>query len=318
MIFINSSSFKHTAVSVLTCSFNPRRHYLQRVVDSLSAQSIGADNFEYIFVDNSSTQFPEIDFSSLPNQKRIQEAKPGKINALLTGLHECAGKLIVIVDDDNVLASNYLEEAWRVYERMPFLGVWGGQIFPEFEEAPAPELVPYIHLLTLHEFNKFEWTNRHTGRCVAGAGMCLRPEVAERFQRNVQENSLIRSLGRTGVAIPGVDDWETAMTACDIGLGMGRIPELKLTHLIPRRRVQKEYLLTLQENAAYAYQRYVTSRPELASLRYWKPSFFRRWIEFLREYRYDQITREFRRAYRRGLMRAERGRHPTRIRLPSR
>lgn len=291
-------------ISILTCSFNPKKEYLQRVVDAISTQTIAAHNYEYVQVDNASTCFPELDLSRIYNLKLIKESKPGKINALLSGLRVCTGKLIIIVDDDNVIISDYLKIALKIYDEMPFLGVWGGQIYPEYEEMPTPELLPYTHLLTLSKFDRLDWSNVHTAFSIAGAGMCLRREVANRFQINVAKNSLALSLSRTGELMPGVEDWETAMAACDLGLGMGRIPDLKLTHIIPRRRVQKKYLLTLQENSAYAYQRYVCSRPQLISQRHWHTSRLNQFIQHLRDYCTDQTTREFRRAYRRGLLRA--------------
>ena len=298
------SSCRDIEISVLTCTYNPRKEYLQKAINAISSQSVPQDSFEYVLVDNASTKFPEIDLASIKNLQHIREPELGKIHALISGFKCCRGKMIVIVDDDNVLAPNYLELAWKVYQEMPFLGVWGGQIFAEYEEPPASELAPYTHLLTLCEFNRLEWSNIHTSPAVAGAGMCVRREVVTRFQENLRKDSLVLSLGRTGIAMPGVDDWETSLTACDLGLGMGRIPALKLTHLIPCRRVERSYLLSLQENAAYAYQRYVCSRPELASQRHWYPPLWKRLLEFFWDYRFDTTTRMFRRAYRRGVKRA--------------
>jgi hypothetical protein len=43
------------------------------------------------------------------------------------------------------------------------------------------------------------------------------------------------------------EDLEICYVACKLGAGMGIFPQLKLTHLIPKERVSKEYLLKLYE-----------------------------------------------------------------------
>lgn len=43
-----------------------------------------------------------------------------------------------------------------------------------------------------------------------------------------------------------------AFTACDIGMGMGKFPSLRLAHLIPRQRVTDDYLIRLIEGIAYS------------------------------------------------------------------
>lgn len=291
-------------VSILTCTFNPRADYLQRVVDAVGSQTLETAQWEYIIVNNASSNFPSIDFSGITNFTIIQEDKPGKSNALLTGMRLCRGRMIVIVDDDNLLPPNYLVTAWKIYCEMPMLGVWGGQINPEFETQPSAELEAYLHLLTLYKVERAIWSNIHTNPVPAGAGMCLRKEVALKLQVNADTNGIFHSLGRTGIAMPGIDDWETAMAACDLGLGMGKFPSLELTHLIPSRRVEKAYLLTLQENAMFSYQTYVRTRPELHSQQIFAPSLFSRLINWFRDYKFPQTDRLFRRAARRGLRRA--------------
>jgi glycosyltransferase involved in cell wall biosynthesis len=291
-------------ISLLTCTFNPRKDYFQRVVDAISSQDHEINEWEYIVVDNASTDFPIIDFSKIFNFKKIHEPKIGKIHALQTGILACTGEMLIIVDDDNVLTADYTKKAWEVYQQMPFLGVWGGQIFPEYEVAPPKELLPWVHLLTLQEFDRVSWSNMHTGLGVAGAGMCLRKCVAEKFLQNIASDPVFFSLGRTGPTIPGVDDWEMALSACDIGLGLGKIPSLKLTHLIPHRRIDKGYLLSLQENAAYAYQSYVSHRKELQSLKHHKVGRLNRIVQFFDRLRMGVLDREFHDAFIRGVNRA--------------
>lgn len=291
-------------ISVLTCTRNPRAGLYQRVVDALAAQTLVGDAWEYVVVDNASTRFPEIDLQGFGRAQVVKEAKPGKIHALLAGLAVCKGEMIVIVDDDNVLAPGYLEVARRIFQGMPFLGAWGGSIVPEFEVQPDPRWARYTNLLTHYDVEKVSWSNSHLSPAPAGAGMCLRREVADRFIQNVEVGGALFEMGRTGAVMPGVDDWEMAMSACDLGLGMGKIPSLKLTHVIPKERVDLGYLLKLQENTAWAYQAYTNIRPELQSIRHCREGRWSRLARWCDELRMDPVERSFCRAFRRGVKRA--------------
>jgi len=295
-----------SVISVLTCTRNPHGEVYQRVVDALAAQTLSPNAWEYVVVDNASTQFPEIDLRGLSRSRLVKEPKPGKIHALLAGLAVCRGKMIVTVDDDNVLAPDYLEVAWRIFEEMQFLGVWGGSIIPEFEVQPDPRWRGYTNLLTHYDVEKVSWSNSHLSPAPAGAGMCLRREVVGRFEQNVKASTALFEMGRTGAAMPGVDDWEMAMSACDLGLGVGKFPSLRLTHVIPKERMELSYLLALQENTAWAYQIYTSLRPELQSIRHCREGRWSRIIRWCEEARMDRIERLFRRAFRRGVKRAAR------------
>jgi hypothetical protein len=55
-------------------------------------------------------------------------------------MKESSGELAVFVDDDNVLAPDFLEQARVISARYPHLGVFGaGNLEPEFEVQPSAE-----------------------------------------------------------------------------------------------------------------------------------------------------------------------------------
>ncbi len=77
-----------------------------------------------------------IDLTWHSNAKIVREEKLGLTFARLRGFAEAKGELIVMVDDDNVLAPDYLETAVRIAEMHPALGAFGGKCLPEFEQEP--------------------------------------------------------------------------------------------------------------------------------------------------------------------------------------
>jgi len=52
------------------------------------------------------------------------------------GLTEAKTPLVLFVDDDNVLAENYLEESMRIGAEYSLMGTWGGSMIAEYECNP--------------------------------------------------------------------------------------------------------------------------------------------------------------------------------------
>ena len=161
-------------VSVIIPTHNPRADYLARAIDALREQTLDQNAWELVVVDNGShvpleaaparqkdqepersedsvrisrgqtkslkdaqsEQAAEIDLSWHPHARVVREERLGLTFARLRGFAEAKGELIVMVDDDNVLAPDYLETAVRSAEDRPELGAFGGKCLPEFEHEP--------------------------------------------------------------------------------------------------------------------------------------------------------------------------------------
>ena len=238
--------------SVIICTHNPRRHYLDRVLTGLRNQDVSHEQWELLVVDNASEPSVQSrwDISWHPNSRHVREDELGLAAARRRGIGEAISDLFVFVDDDNVLANDYLSQVLRISQEWPVLGTWGsGTIVPEFEEEPADYLRPYLDgYLALRTVRQASWSNVMSCNAAtpAGAGMCVRAHVAKEY-RNLVEKDTINLSGRKGTSLVGHEDYEIAYTGCFLGFGMGVFPDLKITHLIPKERISEEYLLRLAE-----------------------------------------------------------------------
>jgi hypothetical protein len=238
--------------SVIICTHNPRPHYLDRVLTGLRNQDVSHEQWELLVVDNASEPSVQSrwDISWHPNSRHVREDELGLAAARRRGIGEAISDLFVFVDDDNVLANDYLSQVLRISQEWSVLGTWGsGTIVPEFEEEPADYLRPYLDgCLALRTVRQASWSNVMS--CIAatpaGAGMCVRARVAKEY-RNLVEKDTINLSGRKGTSLLGHEDYEIAYTGCFLGFGMGVFPDLKITHLIPKERISEEYLLRLAE-----------------------------------------------------------------------
>ena len=243
-------------ISVIICAHNPRREYIERVLKALETQTLPLEQWELLLVDNASNKLlaSEISLNWHPNARHIREEKLGLTSARLCGITESQADTLVFVDDDNVLDLDYLEVVLRISNNFPFIGAWGGQIRPEFEETPPEWTKSYWWMLAIREFEYDKWSNVvHSYETVpCGAGICVRKIVANQYLELVRSNSKRNLLGRKGQQMTSSEDLDLAFTACDLGLGTGQFIDLKLTHLMPSNRFQEKYLLALAEAISYS------------------------------------------------------------------
>lgn len=240
-------------ISVIICTHNPREDYLERTLNALRGQRLPYDQWELLLIDNASKEQldEKWDLSWHPAGRHLREKKLGLTNARLMGIKESKGALLLFVDDDNVLFSDYLEEVIAIAKTWPTLGAWGGQQFPEFEEEPPLE--KWKVDFWSGKLDRDIWSNNFDREAApSGSGACIRKRVAMHYASLAQTDDLRLNLGRNGTGLNAAEDIDMDYSACDLGLGTGRFRALKLTHLIPAKRLTDEYLYKLCEGFGYS------------------------------------------------------------------
>ena len=245
-------------IDLIICTHNPRWDYLVRTLDSISQQrSADLAEIQKWLVDNNSPPECSEKLKALCAARSFRylfEKESGLVHARICGLRNTSGEVIVWVDDDTVLAPDFLLQAARIAKEKPFLGVWGGSVVLELEK-PVPDYIrPHLVLLTENHVEVEEWSNYHNCTPVAGAGMCTRRVVGNRYLENYDSSPLRKLLGRSVNNMFSGEDWDFCKTAPELGLGVGRMPQLSLTHLIPERRTTEEYLLKIAEGHKFSAQ----------------------------------------------------------------
>lgn len=290
------------SLAVIVCTHNPRLDYLDRTLAGLAAQSLDKDQWELVLVDNASQPGvlpPAV--PGLPAARLLREEELGLIKARLCGIRKSDADLLVFVDDDNVLAADYLDNALRIAEEFPMLGVWGGQCLPEFEVPPPEWTKPYWQYLALREVKRDTWGNTGSFQFLpVGAGMCVRRTVSQYYLNAAEHDPRRKSLGRKGKLLFGSEDIDIALSACDLGMGTGLFSRLKLTHLIPPDRLRTDYLLRLAEDLHYSS----IVRQSLRPTHHSTPSRIERLVGWYKYWRMAPAERALQRAIHRGQARA--------------
>jgi glycosyltransferase involved in cell wall biosynthesis len=289
-------------ISVVICTHNPRINYLENALAALKSQTLPFEQWELLLIDNASNQpiCSQIDVTWHPQARHLHEEKLGKTYALLLAIEKAVGEIIVIVDDDNVLDSDYLEVALEISKDWSILGAWGGQIRPDFEETPPDWTKPYWWMLAIRELDRDKWSN--LVYCYetspVGAGMCVRKIVAQKYVDSVCSSPKRLNLDPKGKLLLRGGDHDLAFTSCELGLGTGVFVDLKLTHLIPPRRLEEDYLLKLAEGIEYSTTVLESIRGETPTLP--KLSWFKKLVAYYRLRKMSPRDRRFHQAKTRG------------------
>jgi glycosyltransferase involved in cell wall biosynthesis len=204
---------------------------LERVLNALRVQTLPLDRWELLLVDNASdTSLAETwDVTWHPRGRVGLEKTLGLTHARICGIEQSCAGLLVFVDDDNLLAPDFLSRALEIARDWPILGTWGGQCWPDFEVTPDKWSREYW---TPRDSTHDRWSNlpELSIAMPSGGGMCVRRRVAEAYVALLKKDPARRMLGRAGNQLLSADDRDLSLTACDLGLGNGIFPALQLTH----------------------------------------------------------------------------------------
>ena len=252
-------------ISVIIPTHNPDPERLRRTLLGLRAQTPPGAGGEVLLVNNASTRFPAADFftgCAPENFSVVAEPELGLTAARRRGLTDARGDLAVLVDDDNVLAPDYLAEVAALFAAHPRVGAAGGKSLPEFAAPPAEWTREFFPLLALRDLGDAPLIatslrpagaprNEYPACAPIGAGMALRRAAWEAWLQAPASNALS---DRRGSALSSSGDNEIVLQVLKAGWHVAYFPSLVLTHLIPAGRLEPEYLARLNRGIQESWQ----------------------------------------------------------------
>jgi len=241
-------------ITVALCTHNPRLDYLERTLEGVRKQTLSHDQWEFILIDNNS-QPPmqgRVDLSGLPKARIVVEKEPGLSPARRRAFSEAQGDLIVNLDDDMILATDYLVQVLALQLRYPFLGAFGCQIEAEFEVPPEKPIFEYY--AAERKVLNPTWSNdpMHYASSPWGAGSVVSRSVATAYSNKISRDARFAAVGRKPGKLLACEDDDIAITACELGLGKGVFPELKILHLIPKEKMTDEFQIKNAKGKGYS------------------------------------------------------------------
>ncbi|MCC5875042.1 MAG: glycosyltransferase family 2 protein [Candidatus Sumerlaeia bacterium] len=246
-------------LSVVICTHNPNEMRLRKTLEGLRSQTLPVGDWELVIVDNKS-KTPlkgSLDLTWHPNSHIIDEPRVGLTHARLRGYHESTGKVILMVDDDNILAPDYLELVRQEFSQHPRLGALGGKSIPVFESPPPPWINQVTRILACRDLGdqrlEANWKDTRSEGNVypefapIGAGMAVCREGFATYAEALEKDPRRLALDRSGSSLASGGDNDLVMTILEAGWSIVYSPQLTLEHLIPDGRVDPGYLSRLSE-----------------------------------------------------------------------
>ncbi len=233
-------------LSIIICAHNPDLQKLNLVLNSLNQQT-GIDKLlEILLIDNCST----ISLKAIPNLmvnskvRIIEENELGLSKARMRGVVEAKANLLLFLDDDTPIDSEYVINGLKIADDLPDLGSFGGSQIARFEVDVPQYALPYIEMIGSRYIAEKRMSKEYTWETTpGGAGMFIRKHIAEHYQRIASESAVRKNLGKKGKIQMCSEDVDMAYTSIDLGYNNGLFPNLKLYHYIPTKHLSRKYLL---------------------------------------------------------------------------
>ena len=135
---------KEPAVSVVICTYN-RDKFIGEALNCLAKQTLPAEQFEIIVVDNNSTdntatiakkfiaEHPEL------NMRYVLEPNKGLSFARNRGIEEAKAPIITYIDDDAEATPGFLESIVKFMQADKTVAGIGGKVIPKYSESEEPK-----------------------------------------------------------------------------------------------------------------------------------------------------------------------------------
>lgn len=235
-------------ITVAICTFNGEKR-LPKVLDCLSQQIETAGIlWEVLVIDNASQdntrdlihRYQKI-WGNTVDLRYSYEQKQGAAFARAKAVQDARGDLIAFVDDDNLLAPNWIKEAYKFAKDHPSVGAFGGQNHGQFEADLPPyfKIVKSFLAITEHGNQPYEYTPE-SRMFPPGAGLVVR----RRAWLEAVPKTLSLS-GRVSNSLMAGEDLEVLAYLQKAGWKIWYNPKMELNHVIPQYRLEEDYLLRL-------------------------------------------------------------------------
>ena len=235
-------------ISLIICTYN-REKYIRPLLESIAKNDYPKTDYEIVLVDNNCTdntrevceQFvaanPEVTL------RYVVESEQGLSAARNKGIKESKGDIIIYVDDDALVDSDYIRIYAEHFAANPDTMAAGGPIEPLYETEEPSWMSPYTKALLTAWMNYGDKVREYpNGRFPGGGNAAYRKEVFDRVGLFNTE------LGRKGNLLLASEEKDIFDKMKALEMKVLYLPTPVLHHCIPQAKLEEDYFnrLTLQ------------------------------------------------------------------------
>jgi glucosyl-dolichyl phosphate glucuronosyltransferase len=255
-------------MDIIICTYN-NADLLERTLAKLAKQRFSSScSWTTLVVDNNCTDHTAsvvnayIHTETIPGLRLIVEPKQGLTQARLCGINQTSSEWVAFVDDDCLLAEDWVEQAIAFATSHPQCGAFGGKVILEWETPPSPTLVKRARSFAANDRGETTQQLSRQNFHIPGAGLVMQRKALE--QSGWLEKQFLSD--REGKKLSSGGDSEIVLRILNAGYELWYTPNCVLHHFIPAKRISETYLVKLTYGLG-------TSAPYIASLR-WNRSYW--------------------------------------------
>ncbi len=235
----DSTSNPNVGISVIVCCYNGEKT-IHSCLEALSKQNNSSDfQWELILVDNNPSEnitrlAQDLWKNKNISMKIVSEKREGLLHAKLKGYKESTFSLLAYIEDDTILADNWLENVYTHFKDYPDCGIVGGNNKPLYMIEPPFWLKNYIHQFAVGKQGKKAVENITEGRgYLWGAGIVVRKSILD---MGIEGGYIFADARRRDHLVSGVDT-EFCWLSRALGLKLYYNENLQLVHVINAHRM---------------------------------------------------------------------------------
>ena len=235
-------------ITLIICTYN-REKYIGPLLDSIAKNDYPTTDYEILLVDNNCTdntrgiceQFaaahPKVTF------RYVVETEQGLSAARNKGIREAQGDIIIYVDDDALVDTDYIRIYAEHFASYPETMAAGGPIEPLYETQEPKWMSPYTKALLTAWMNYGDKVREYPkGRYPGGGNAAYRKVVFDKV------GIFNTELGRKGNLLLASEEKDIFDKMRALGMQVLYLPTPVLHHIIPQVKLEEDYFnrLTMQ------------------------------------------------------------------------
>lgn len=235
-------------ITVIICTYN-REKYIGQLLDSLAKNDYPESDYEIVLVNNNSTDNTRLICERFAANHQnisfryVEEHEQGLSAARNRGIKEAKGDIVIYVDDDALVDSDYIRTYAEHFSSFPETMAAGGPIEPLYETKEPSWMSPYTKALLTAWMNYGDKVREYpSGRFPGGGNAAYRKSVFDKV------GLFNTDLGRKGTALLASEEKDIFDKMRQLGMRVLYLPTPVLHHIIPQAKLEEPYFdrLTLQ------------------------------------------------------------------------
>ena len=219
-----------------------RADRLDACLAALAHQSLPAEQFEIVVVDNGSTDGTAARIARWaelrPGVRRVEELAPGVSRARNAGIAAARGELLAFVDDDAVAEPRWLATLLGAYDRFPRVGAACGRARLRLERRPPAWYSRYSETwYSAMDFGPAARLLLDPGEVPWSLNLSVRAELARQIGGFPEE------LGRVDGNLQSGEEYPFISGVREAGMHIAYEPDAVVWHAVPAERLRLRWLV---------------------------------------------------------------------------